>query len=117
MMSPPLDQAQRRYRGDLRTLSEHRKLQLAHRAFHAEQQAIIGMARIIDSVLVYDNSPDHSTELDQRMPVATVAAQPKRLDREYGANAALADRRRKTLEARAIDVASRTAQIIVDDLD
>ncbi len=64
------------------------------------------MARIIDSILVYDNSPDQSTELDQRVPVATVAGQPRRLDREYGANAALADRRQKTLEARAIDAAS-----------
>jgi hypothetical protein len=31
------------------------------------------MPRIIESVLVYDDGPDKSTELDQRMPVAAVA--------------------------------------------
>jgi hypothetical protein len=50
------------------------------------------MARIVDSVLVDDNGPDQSTELDQRMPIAAVARKPRRLDREHGADAALADR-------------------------
>src|SRR5260221_1048049 len=58
------------------------------------------MPRIIDSVLVYDDSPDQSTELDQRVPVAAVTGQPRRLDREHGADAALADRRQQALEAR-----------------
>src|SRR6266478_2618740 len=75
------------------------------------------MPRIIDSVLVYDDSPDQSTELDQRVPVAAVTGQPRRLDREHRADAALADRRQQALEARPIDAASRAAQIIVDDLD
>ena len=44
------------------------------------------MTRIIDSVLVYDDGPDKSTELDQRMPVTTVARQPRRLDRKDGAD-------------------------------
>jgi len=35
---------------------------LAHGALHAEQQAIIGMPRIIDTVLVDDDGPDKSTE-------------------------------------------------------
>ena len=60
----------------LRTLTKERQLELAHGAFHAEQQAIIGMPRIIDAVLVYDYSPDKPAELDQRMPVATIASQP-----------------------------------------
>ena len=101
----------------VRALTKERQLQLAHRALHAEQQAIIGMPRIIDSVLVYDDGPDKSTELDQRMPVATVAGQPRRLDRKYGADAALADRCQQALEARPIDAAARAAKIIVDDLD
>jgi hypothetical protein len=75
------------------------------------------MPRIIDSVLVYDDGPDKSTELDQRMPVATVAGQPRRLDRKYCADPALTDRSQQTLEARPIDAASRAAEIVVDDLD
>src|SRR5438045_5924430 len=75
------------------------------------------MPRIIDSVLVYDDGPDKSTELDQRMPVAAVAGQPRCLDRKYGADPPLTDRSQQALEARPIDAASRAAQIIVDDLD
>src|SRR6478735_3174256 len=75
------------------------------------------MPRIIDSVLVYDDRPDKSTELDQRMPVTTVAGQPRCLDRKYGADPPLTDRSQQALKARPIDAASRAAEIIVDDLD
>ena len=48
----------------LRSLAEQCQLQLAHRALHTEQQSIIGVARIVDSVLVDDDGADQSTELD-----------------------------------------------------
>src|SRR5580704_5502108 len=101
----------------LGALPKERQLQLAHGAFHAEQSAIIGMPRIIDAVLVYDDGPDKSTELNQRVPVAAVASQPRRFDRKYGTDAASADRGQQTLEARPIDPTTRAAKIIVDDLD
>src|SRR5437016_6047094 len=75
------------------------------------------MPRIIDSVLVYDDGPDKSTELDERMPVATVAGQPRCLDRKYCADPPLTDRSQQALETRPVDAASRPAKIIVDDLD
>src|SRR6266404_7522586 len=75
------------------------------------------MPRIIDSVLVYDDGPDKSTELNQRVPVAAVTSQPRRFDREYGTNAAFADRCQQSLEARPIDATAGAAKIIVDDLD
>src|SRR5260221_9422 len=75
------------------------------------------MPRIIDTVLVYDDSPDKSTELDQRVPVATVAGQPRGLDGKSGPAPPLTDHRQQTLEARPVDAASRAAEIIVDDLD
>src|SRR5438270_5139683 len=81
-----------------------------HHPVHAEQQAIVGMPRIIESVLVYDDGPDKSTELDQRMPVAAVAGQPRCLDRKYGADPPLTDRSQQALEARPIDAASRAAR-------
>ena len=59
----------------LRALAEQRQLQFAHRSLHPEQQPIIGMPRIVDSVLVDDNRSNQSTELDQRMPVTAVARQ------------------------------------------
>src|SRR5258707_14510899 len=75
------------------------------------------MTRIIDSVLVYDDGPDKPTDLDQRMPVATVAGQPRRLDRKHGADPPLTDRSQQALETRPVGAASRAAKIIVDDLD
>ena len=75
------------------------------------------MPRIVDSVLVYDDGPDKSTELNQRVPVAAVTSQPRRFDCEYGTDAAFADRCQQALEARPIDATARAAKIIVDDLD
>ena len=101
----------------LRALAEQRQFKLAHRALHAEQQPIIGMARIVDSVLVDDERADQSTELDQRVPVAAIAGKTRRLDREHGADTALADRGQQPLEAGTGDAAARSAEIVVDDLD
>src|SRR5271157_5369494 len=68
----------------VRALPKQRKLEFAHRAFHAEQQAIVGMPSIVDPILVDDDGPDQSAELDQRMPVAAVAGEPGGFDRKYG---------------------------------
>ena len=75
------------------------------------------MARIIDSVLVDDDGPNQSTELDQRVPIAAVPCQSRRFDREHGADTGFADRSQQALEAGPGDAAARTAKIIVDDLD
>src|SRR5258708_11235819 len=75
------------------------------------------MTRIIDPVVVYEDSPDKSTDLDQRVPVAAVASQPGSLDREHGAAPPLTNRRQQALEARPTDATSRAAEVIVDDLD
>src|SRR5260370_16498145 len=75
------------------------------------------MPRIVDVVFVYDDGPEKSTEPDQRVPVATVAGQPRCLDRKYGADPPLTDCSQQALETRPVDAASRAAKIIVDDLD
>jgi hypothetical protein len=57
---------------DLRTLAKQRQLKLAHRAFHPKQQPIIGMARIVDSVLVDDDvptNPRNSINVSQSRPL------------------------------------------------
>src|SRR5229473_4818801 len=101
----------------LRALTKQRQFQLTHCSLHAEQQTVIGVARIIDSVLVYDDGPDQSTELDQRVPVAAVAGEAGGLDGEHGADACLADRRQQTLEARPSDAAARASEIVIDNLN
>ncbi|HEX6688789.1 MAG TPA: hypothetical protein VF085_09010 [Solirubrobacterales bacterium] len=97
-----------------RALAEQRQLHLAHRALHTEKQAIVRMPRIVDAVLVDDQRTDQTAELEQRMPVAPVAGEPRCLDRDDGADPTLADRRQQLLEARAGDAGAGTAEIIVN---
>jgi hypothetical protein len=73
---------------------------------HAEQQPIVGMARIVDSVLVDDERADQSTELDQRMPVAAITGKTRRLDREHSADTAVADRCEQPRVAQGIGITS-----------
>src|SRR5215471_17528893 len=75
------------------------------------------MARIVDSVLVDQDSSDQSTELDQRMPIAAIAGEARCLDGEHGADATFADRRQQALEAWAVDAATGTTEIFIDHLD
>ena len=100
-----------------RALAQHRQLHLAHGALHAEQQAIVGMTRIVDAVLIDDQRADETAELQQRVPVATVAGEPRRLDRDHGADAPLADGGQQLLEAGPRDAAAGAAEIVVDDVD
>src|ERR1700757_1417460 len=101
----------------LRALGEHRQFKFAHCALHPEQQPIVGMARIVDSVLVDDERVDQSTELDQRVPVAAITGKTRRLDREHSADTTLANRCEQPLEAGTRDAAGRAAEVVVDDLD
>src|SRR5215470_2523511 len=74
------------------------------------------MARIIDSVLVDDDRPDKSTELNQCVPVATVARQSRRLDCEHSADATLTNRGQQAFEPGPADAIARATEVIVDDL-
>ena len=56
-------------------LPEHRKLHLAHRALHAEQEPVVGRVWIVDAVLVDDECADQTAELQQGVPVAPIARQ------------------------------------------
>jgi hypothetical protein len=45
------------------------------------------MSRIIYSVLVDEDGTNQSTKFYQRVPVAPIASQPRRLDRKHGTDA------------------------------
>ena len=59
-----------------RALAQHRQLHLAHRTLHAEQQSVVGMARIVNAVLVGDQRTDETAELQQCVPVTAVTGEP-----------------------------------------
>ena len=101
----------------LRALAEQRQFEFAHRAFHTQQQSIVGMARIVDSVLVDEDRADQSTELYQRVPVAAVAGEARSLDGKHHTDATVTDCGQQPLEARTDDASARSSEIVVDDFD
>src|SRR5438270_4518297 len=101
----------------LRTLLENRQLELAEGSFQAKQQPVVDQSRIVDAVLVDDQAVHEGTEFQERVPIAPVACQPRRLDRQHGAGLAGADRREQTLEAGTELTTARPTEIIVDDND
>ncbi len=74
------------------------------------------MPRIVYPVLVDDQRADQPAELEQRMPVAPVAGEPRGLDRDDGTDPTLADRRQQLLKAGTGDAGTGPAQIIVNHL-
>src|SRR5580704_1475100 len=51
------------------------------------------------------------------MPVTAITGKTRRLDREYSADTAVADRCQQPLEARTRDAATGPAEVVVDDID
>jgi hypothetical protein len=78
---------------------------------------VVGEAWIVDAVLVRDQRPDETAELQQSVPVAPVSGQTRSLHRHHRADATLANRRQKLLESRTGDAGAGTAEIVVDDAD
>src|SRR5450759_2316613 len=89
-----------------RTGAQERQLELAHRPLHAQQQPIVWMARFIGPILIDDYCADQTAKLDQRVPVAPIARQTRRLDGEHGTDAAFTDRREQPLEAWTAQISS-----------
>jgi hypothetical protein len=100
-----------------RTLPQQRQLHLRHRPLHAQQQPVIGAARIVDALFVDEETAHQRTELEQRMPVPTIACKPRCLDGDNRAHATTADRRQETLEARPSHTSGRDAKVVVNDDD
>jgi len=96
--------------------SQHRQLKLAHGALEAEQQAIVGRARVIDTFGIDDPSTDETTELDQVVPVAAVACETGRFEAEHRTDDTLADLAHEISKAGPIDCTTRrTTEILIDD--
>jgi hypothetical protein len=100
-----------------RALAEDAHFHLAHRALHPKHQSVVGHARIVDAVFVNNQRTHETTKFQKRMPIATVARQPRGLDREHGADVALTYCGQQFLEARPRDATARAAKIVVDYLN
>jgi hypothetical protein len=92
------------------------QLRLAHRAFEAEQEAIVEAGRIVDAVFVKDESCGQRAQIDEAVPISRVARQAR--DLQAHDNARLAERHlaHELLEAVTRRCTrSRLAEIAVDD--
>jgi hypothetical protein len=61
--------------------------------------------------------PDQAAELQQCVPIAAVAGQPRGLDRDHGADPALADGGEQLLEAWPGHAGTGAAEIVIDHLN
>src|SRR3954471_5780807 len=100
-----------------RALAEEGQLHLAHGALHAEQKAVVRVARIVDALLIGDQRANQAAELEQRVPVTAVAGEPRSLDRDDGADAALTDGGKELLKARPGNAGAGAAEIVVNHLN
>src|SRR5215510_11069955 len=73
------------------------------------------MAWFIRSILIDDHRADQAAKFDQRVPVASVARQARRLDGKHGTNAAFTDRCKQPFEARTADARTRATKIVIND--
>ena len=80
-------------------LPEEAELVLGHRPFQAEQQPVVHQARVVDAVRIDDQGAGQRAEVDQMVPVAPVARQPRGLEAEHRADGAGAELGDQTLEA------------------
>ena len=62
--------------GLLGALAQNRELHLTDRAFHAEQQSIVGVLGVVDPIMIDDQRVHVSADLQQCVPLATVSGQP-----------------------------------------
>src|SRR5271166_4684609 len=70
---------------------------------------------IIDAVLVDQETSHEAAELQQGVPVLTVASEARHLDRQHRARAAIADGDKQAFETLPRNTASRPTKIVVDD--
>jgi len=104
--------------GGQATLAKKAELVFRHRALQAEQQPVVHQARVVDAVRIDDQGAGQRAEIDEMLPVASVARQSRRLDAIDRADGARAEFGDQSLEAGSRgEAGARAAEIVVDDRD
>ena len=101
-----------------RPLAQEVELVLVEAALQPPQQPVVALARRIDSLLIDQQRVDDAAHLDELLPVAAIAREPRDLPGRHRADLAEADLGHHALEAGARGPARRrAAEVLVDDLD
>ena len=94
---------------------EQMQLCLAHRAFETQQKAVVEVARVVDAIGVGDEGVEQGADLEQLVPIAAGAGEPRHLDAEDQPDMAEANLGHQTLEAGPVGGGRpRAAEIVVD---
>jgi hypothetical protein len=99
------------------TLPKNRKLQLAERSLHTQQQSIVDQARIVYVILISQQAPDQRTKFKQCVPVSAVPSQPGCFDGKDRPRVAGADRDEQALKALSCDTAAGATKVVINDND
>ena len=98
--------------------AQREQLRLGERPLHAQQEAVVRVAGVVDGRLVGEEGPGEAAELDQPVPVAVVAGQARGLQHEHQPHLPQAHLRDEPLEARPVRGGAAGAPLVlVDDLD
>ena len=90
----------------------------AHRPLEAQEQAVIKLTGVIQTVLVKNKGSCQPANLQEPMPVGTVARQTRNLQPHHDASLAQADIGHQSLKALPVGGrGSRLALVVVDDDD
>ena len=87
------------------TAPDGMQFQFRYRAFQPKKQAAVGAARIIDAVPIRDEATAQPTNIQQRIPVRTIARQAGYVDRQDHAHRAEPDATNKFLERLTLRIA------------
>ena len=95
---------------------EHAEFELADAALHTQQQPIVGPTRVVHAVQIDDPGLDQTAQLQQMVPVASVAGKARGVEAQHGADFAGAQPRHEAIEAGSgHHAAGGAAEVIVDD--
>src|SRR5580692_180836 len=105
-------------RGIQHTGAQDTKLEFADATLHSQKQTVIRTTRIVDAIEVDHARIDQAAQLQQMMPVPTIAGETGGVEAKHGADLAGAEPSDQLLEARTCHgAAGGSAEIVVDDID
>jgi transposase len=94
------------------------KLELADTSFHSQQQSIVRSTRVIHAIHVDHTRLNQSAQLEQVMPIAPIAREPRGVEAQNSPNLTGVKQRNKMFEAGSGHLATcRSPQIVINNLD
>lgn len=106
------------FEGFPRPLTPQAQRICGHRALHAEDEAVVQLAWIIDAIVIHEPGLRQGTEIDQMVPVPVVPRQAGRFQRYDNPDPPLTHGGQELPKAWALlESCATTASVVIDDDD